>query len=66
MVHIFLLFSKELGTDRVKSITSKLVLPLHVLQDINLDPAVQRGIFRIPLSERFRGEMRILGLSLLV
>ena len=40
MVYILLLFTQELGTYGIECVTSQLILPLHELQDIKLQPTI--------------------------
>ena len=40
VMHVFLLLPEGLRTNRVDRVATQLVLALHVLQDINLEPAI--------------------------
>ena len=59
VMHFLLLFPQELRTDGVESITSKFVLPLHKLQEIELKSPFHWCLFGVTLSVGLRREVSV-------
>lgn len=59
MVHVLFLFPQELSANSVERVTAQFVLPLHILQYIKLQAAIQRGFLGISLSIRLGIEMSV-------
>lgn len=51
--------TQEVRANGVQAVATKLVVSLHDLQDIKLQPAVHLGLFRVTLSIRLRAEVRV-------
>lgn len=63
-MHILLLLSQELRTHGVQSITSELVISLHDLEYIELEPSFHGNLLRVPSTVRLGREMCLLGFGL--
>jgi hypothetical protein len=60
MVHILFLLPKELRAHRVERVAPQLMLALHKLKDIKLQPAIKGCLLRVALTVRLRRKVRIL------
>lgn len=60
---IFLLLSEELGTHGIQRVTPEFVIALHDLKHVQLKPAIEHGLFRVPLTVSFGVEVGVLDLG---
>ena len=63
-MHVLFLLAKELCANGVQRVAAQLVLALHVLEHIDLQTAVEDGVFRVALAKGLRRKVRLLRLRL--